>query len=64
MNPTTYTGSGGVLHDNVTGSDFHPYGTTIGLYNERNELLVVGKFGSPIPIPRNTDITVIVQWDS
>ena len=54
----------GTLADNVTGSSFHPYATTIGLYNENNELLVVGKLATPYPIPSNTDITFIVKWDS
>jgi hypothetical protein len=54
----------GTLIDNVTGSSFHPYATTIGLYNESNELLVVGKLATPYPIPSNTDITFIVRWDS
>jgi len=54
----------GTLADNVTGSSFNPYVTTIGLYNEVNELLVVGKLATPYPIPENTDITFIVRWDS
>lgn len=54
----------GTLIDNVTGSSFHPYATTIGLYNEADELLVVGKLATPYPIPANTDITFIVRWDS
>ena len=54
----------GTLADNVTGSSFHPYATTIGLYNDQNQLLVVGKLGTPYPIPSNTDITFIVRWDS
>jgi hypothetical protein len=54
----------GTLADNVTGSSFHPYATTIGLYNESNELLVVGKLATPYPIPANTDMTFIVRWDS
>jgi hypothetical protein len=44
--------------------DFTPYATTIGLYNDNNELLVVGKLATPYPIPDNTDITFIVRWDS
>ncbi len=32
----------------TTGSDFRPYVTTLGLYNEQNELLMVAKFGKPI----------------
>ena len=54
----------GTIASNVTGSDFHPYVTTIGLYNENNQLLVVGKLATPYPIPSNTDITFIVRWDS
>lgn len=54
----------GTLIDNVTGSSFRPYTTTIGLFNENNDLLVVGKLATPYPIPPNTDITFIVKWDS
>lgn len=54
----------GTLADNVTGSAFNPYVTTVGLYNDSNELLVVGKLATPYPIPDNTDITFIVRWDS
>lgn len=54
----------GTLIDNVTGSSFHPYVTTVGLFNESNELLVVGKLATPYPIPSNTDITFIIRWDS
>ncbi len=54
----------GTLADNITGSDFRPYATTIGLYNENNDLLVVGKLATPYPIPSNTDMTFIVRWDS
>jgi hypothetical protein len=54
----------GTLADNVTGSSFHPYATTIGLFNDAGQLLVVGKLGTPYPIPSNTDMTFIVRWDS
>ena len=30
-----------------TGSNFKPYVTTVGLYNEEGEMLVVGKLGQP-----------------
>lgn len=59
-----YYPTNGNLIDNVTGSAFHPYATTIGLYNDSNELLVVGKLATPYPIPSDTDITFIVRWDS
>lgn len=54
----------GALADNVTGSDYRPYATTVGLYNGANELLVVGKLGTPYPIPANTDMTFVIRWDS
>jgi hypothetical protein len=54
----------GLMNNNVTGSDFNPYATTVGLYNDANELLVVGKLAAPFPVPRNTDVSFIIQWDS
>lgn len=61
---STISGSNGQLIDAITGSDFRPYTTTVGLYNETNDLLVVGKLSTPYPIPSNTDITFIIKWDS
>ncbi len=48
----------------TTGSDFSPYVTTLGLYNEQNELLMVAKFGKPIPISSETDMTFLVKYDT
>ena len=65
QNPSaTKSGTTGSYIDAVTGSDFHPYTTTVGLYNDSDELLVVGKLSRPYPIPQNTDMTFIVRWDS
>jgi len=47
-----------------TGSDFHPYATTIGFYNDSNELLMVAKFGQPVPISTETDMTFLVRYDT
>jgi len=47
----------------VSSSDFKPYITTIGLYNDRGDLLVVGKLGQPIRTPDNTDTTFIIRYD-
>ncbi len=52
------------LADFATGSLFRPYITTVGLYNENNELLVVGKLGQPIRTSDETDTTLIVRWDT
>lgn len=65
LNPSsTVAGTSGSCIDPVTGSDFQPYATSVGLYNDRDELLVVAKFAQPIPIPRNTDMTIVVRYDS
>ncbi len=58
------SGTSGSYINAVTGSDFHPYATIIGLYNDQDELLVVGKLARPYAIPQNTDITFVVRWDS
>lgn len=65
QNPSaTVSGSNGRYIDAITGSDFHPYTTMVGLFNDSNELLVVGKLSTPYPIPSNTDVTFVVKWDS
>ena len=48
----------------ATGSNFQPYATQIGLYNDNNELLAVAKFGKPILISPNTDMTFVVKYDT
>ena len=59
---------GSISEDQIAGfqtsSAFKPYVTTIGLYNENNELLVVGKLASPIKMSNETDTTFVVRWDS
>ena len=66
-NGNVYSTSGsvsdGVLQNNVTGSSFQPYITTVGLYNDANELIAVAKMGQPVPKPANTEMTIIVKID-
>ena len=52
------------IADFTTSSLFKPYVSTIGLYNEKNELLVIGKLGQPIRVSDETDTTFVVRWDS
>lgn len=47
----------------VTGSDFRPYITQIGLYNDEGQLLAVGKLGSPLKKRRDVDVTINVKFD-
>jgi hypothetical protein len=53
----------GYRNDNVTGSSFQPYITTVGLYNDANQLIAVGKMTRPVPKPTNTEMTIIVKID-
>jgi len=55
--------SKGILQDNVTRSTFQPYITTVGLYNDANELIAVGKMAQPVPKSANTEMTIIVKID-
>ena len=53
----------GYKNNNITGSAFQPYITTIGLYNDANQLIAVEKTGQPIPKSANTEMTFIVKID-
>jgi hypothetical protein len=63
LNPSLTTGSYNQMYNFVTGSDFAPYVTTIGLYNEKQELLAVGKLAQPVPTSRTTDMTFYINID-
>ena len=47
----------------ATSSLFKPYVTTVGLYNEAGELLVVGKLGQATRMSDETDTTFVIRWD-
>ena len=47
----------------VTHSDFRPYITTIGLYNDAGELLVVGRTSRPIKNDDKMDMSFVVRFD-
>ena len=71
-NPTLVSGSytSGSLRSFATGSIlpsgsyFTPYVTTLGLYNDNNELLAVAKFSKPMLISPDTDMTFVVKYDT
>ena len=66
VNPLLTTGSVntlGQVYDFVTGSFFSPYITTVGLYNDDNELLAVAKLSQPLPTSRTTDMSILVNLD-
>ena len=65
-NPTLVNGNyfSGSLKDFATGSNFYTYATSIGLYDDNNELLAIAKFGKPIMMSPDTDMTFVVKHDN
>jgi len=59
---TFYT-PGQYLSDNITGSSFSPYITTVGLYDEYQNLLAIGKISQPLPVSPTTDTTILINID-
>jgi hypothetical protein len=53
----------GQVYNFVTGSNWAPYVTTVGLYNETNDLLAVAKLSQPLPTSRTTDMSIIINLD-
>jgi hypothetical protein len=47
----------------VTASTFTPYITTIGLYNDDDEMMAVAKLGSPLKKSTITDLFINVKFD-
>ena len=54
----------GILKPFTTGSEFSPYTSEIGLYNDAGDLLAVAKLASPMPLSSNTDMTFLVKYDT
>ena len=63
LNPSAISGSNGDIAANVAGEEFSPYITTVGLYNDANELIAIAKTGQPIPIPKDSDMTIVAKID-
>jgi hypothetical protein len=47
----------------VSGSDFAPYITTIGLYNDSGQLLAIGKLAQPIKKRNDVDMNFLIRID-
>jgi hypothetical protein len=63
LNPSATRDDNGNLADNITGSEFRPYVTTVGLYNDYGELVAVAKLNQPIPKSTDTDMTFEIKLD-
>jgi hypothetical protein len=53
----------GQVYGFITGSNWAPYVTTVGLYNENQELLAVAKLSQPLPTSRTTDTSILINID-
>lgn len=64
LNPTLLSASN-VDYDQaiIDSPDFMPYVTTIGLYNDNQELMMVAKLGRPVQLNPFTDTNFIVRLD-
>ena len=64
LNPTLLSGSNTQYDlDVVDSTEFMPYVTTIGLYNENQELMMVAKLAQPVKLNPYTDTNFIIRMD-
>ena len=65
QNPSAISSSSnsGVVSNFLTSSYFQPYITTVGLYNNANQLVAVGKLAQPLQSSNTTDTTILVNLD-
>jgi hypothetical protein len=63
LNPSIISGSEGIPYSYVTSSLFSPYVTTVGLYDEDQNLLAIGKLSQPLPSSPTTDTTILINID-
>ena len=69
MNPSiiekTATGSKqSKISDYITETDWDPYISTVGLYNDAGQLLVIGKLSRPLRKEDGYDTTIVVRYDT
>lgn len=53
----------GVIKPEFIAEEFSPYITTIGLYNDTNQLIAIGKLSTPVPKSQQTEMTITVKLD-
>jgi hypothetical protein len=67
LNPSLISGSendkNGIPYGFATESYFSPYITTVGLYDEQQNLLAIGKLAQPVQGSPTTDLTILINID-
>jgi len=64
LNPSIISGStDGTSYNFVTSSYFSPYVSTVGLYDNNQNLLAIGKLSQPLPTSATTDTTILINID-
>lgn len=61
-NQSLYNSTGSLI-STYNNENFHPYITTIGLYNSKYELIAVAKLASPIPKLNTVDLNFMIKFD-
>lgn len=63
LNKTGYHNETGDIKQNLQNKEFTPYITTVGLYNNKNDLIAVAKTSQPIPKSKQSNMTVDIKMD-
>jgi hypothetical protein len=64
LNPSIISDSEeGLTYEYVKDPYFSPYVTTVGLYNDAQQLIAVGKLSQPLPTSPTTDTTILINLD-
>lgn len=63
LNPTLQSDTSGSVYSYTTSSQWSPYITMVGLYDEAQNLLAIGKLSQPLPTSATTDTTILVNID-
>ncbi len=63
LNPTLTSDNNITYKPFVSGSDFNPYITTIGLYDDYGRLLAIGKLAQPIRKRSDVDMNFLIRID-
>jgi len=63
LNPSIMSGSDGTPYTFALSPEFGPYVTTVGLYDQYQNLLAIGKLAQPLPSSPTTDTTILINID-